>query len=63
MRIAIYRRSFRWFPQEPDRWFTSLEAASNFGRNDDWRAPEKFLVTVSRVGLVKLLNKLEKNRG
>lgn len=60
MRLTIYRRVFRWFPNEPARWFTTQEAAYNFGKADDWHPPKKFIVTLTRDGLVKLLNRLEK---
>lgn len=62
MRLTIYRRVFRWIPNEPARWFITQQAAYNFGKADDWHAPEKFIVTLSRAGLVKFLNRLEKDR-
>ena len=58
MKIKIYRRKERWFPSET-KWFTTKEAAYNFGRNDEWQKPEEFEVTATAWGFVKFLNRLE----
>jgi hypothetical protein len=54
--IYVRREKYMTFPEL--KWFTTKEAAYNYGKNDKWTTPEELDVTLSVAGLVKFLNRL-----
>ena len=57
MKVKIYKRVEKWRPVSSHKWFTTREAAYNYGRNEEWGPPLEVEVTLSAAGLVRFLNR------